>query len=409
MRRAARQPTTTTTTTTTTSLPLSRIRPFSTSQSQQGRGSRRIPPQNPPLPPAARRPAPPEPPKPSEPEPLPSRTAAQAPWRRKLTKEERLDSRYHFFTLLFGTVFFTGLFFYGTSYYNLIQNVPVPAQEELDSIDLESVWKHATLQTGTDQARTVDTSEAAKVKAENYDDEINTTEWMAGLTKLRKQMIQEAHGHVLESAAGTGRNSDYYAQVIIDNAKSIQTPPNADGLQHSSPPLHSVTMVDVSKGMLLAAKEKWEKIINRPSFQQAGGLSMRMLMGDLAAEDFSDVDKIFGGGRNSDSAHPSRFDTIIQTNGLCSTKHPLILLRNLAKLVKPDGKIILLEHGRSSYDFVNQILDRTALDHAKKHGCLWNRDIEQLVKDSGLQIEFMKRTNLGTHYYIVLKPTPPKH
>jgi methyltransferase OMS1 len=307
--------------------------------------------------------------------------------------------------LLSGTIFFTVCSFYGVSYYKLVSSTPVPTQEDLDSIDLEGVWMKDS------------DNEAGKVRAMRYDDEINSTEWWAGLYKLRRRLVSEASGDVLESAVGTGRNGEYYAQILSERAKKDGL---SDGMEQKSQEsaerrdtkeygkLKSVTLVDVSESMLDVAMDKWQNVMTRADYRHAGGVPTRFVVGDLAMEDFVAVDGLFERRPESaGSSWPRRFDTIIQTNALCSTKHPVVLLRNLAKLVKPDGKILLLEHGRSHYDVVNNVLDRTAVDHAKRHGCLWNRDIERIVSESGLFVEYIKRTSLGTHYYYVLRPSNP--
>lgn len=67
---------------------------------------------------------------------------------------------------------------------------------------------------------------------------------------------------------------------------------------------------------------------------------------------------------------PDRYDTVIQSMGLCSVHEPIQLLHNLEAVCKKDGgKIILLEHGRSYYEWLNKILDRVAPIHAKEWGC----------------------------------------
>ncbi len=37
-------------------------------------------------------------------------------------------------------------------------------------------------------------------------------------------------------------------------------------------------------------------------------------------------------------------------------------------------------------------------------GCIWNRDVEALVKESGLEITSMSRWHFGTTYVIYAKP-----
>ena len=103
--------------------------------------------------------------------------------------------------------------------------------------------------------------------------------------------------------------------------------------------------------------------------------------------------------------HPvAGFDTIVQTMGLCSTPQPAQILRNLGSIVKPTGgRILLLEHGRGHYDWLNRILDNRAPGHADQHGCWWNKDIGEIVEESGLEVVEMKRYHFGTTWWFILK------
>lgn len=65
------------------------------------------------------------------------------------------------------------------------------------------------------------------------------------------------------------------------------------------------------------------------------------------------------------------FDVAVQTMGLCSQDDPVKVLQNVGKCVKDDGKIIILEHGRSHYQWLNQILDAYAPEHWSTWGCWW--------------------------------------
>lgn len=40
------------------------------------------------------------------------------------------------------------------------------------------------------------------------------------------------------------------------------------------------------------------------------------------------------------------FDFVVDTFGLCSFNDPVNVLREMARVAKPDGKILLLEHGK---------------------------------------------------------------
>ena len=80
------------------------------------------------------------------------------------------------------------------------------------------------------------------------------------------------------------------------------------------------------------------------------------------------------------------------------------LTQEMARAVRPNGKILLLEHGRSTWAMINRVLDSNADAHACKWGCHWNRDMSALVRDAGLEIDSISRWHFGTTYLIVAKP-----
>jgi methyltransferase OMS1 len=108
-----------------------------------------------------------------------------------------------------------------------------------------------------------------------------------------------------------------------------------------------------------------------------------------------------------------KYDTVIQTVGLCSVAEPVKLLASAAGAVKPDtGRIILLEHGRGWWDWYNEwVVDRGAQRQFDRYGCWWNRDIELLVTEAlkrvpGLELVALKRpflSHFGTTLLIELK------
>ena len=99
------------------------------------------------------------------------------------------------------------------------------------------------------------------------------------------------------------------------------------------------------------------------------------------------------------------FTTIVQTMGICSTPTPAATLAHLGGLANPnDGKLLLLEHGRSYYNWINWVLDKAAAKHADKHGCWFNRDVGMVLKESGLEIEKVERSQFGTLWYVEARP-----
>lgn len=208
-----------------------------------------------------------------------------------------------------------------------------------------------------------DVSDRYDENAASFDSDVNTIEKLAGINKRRKELTKLAKGDILEVSVGTGRNIPYYP---LKECKSI-------------------TMVDQSSPMLAIAKKKWKD--EHPDY------SRRIFFRNQSA-----LDPI-------PSPSPEGFDAVIQTMGLCSTPEPEALLRNLGAVTKKDGgQILLLEHGKSHYKWLNDYLDKTAPMHADKHGCWWNKDIGKIVEDSGLEVVKIKRYNFGTTWWVELKP-----
>src|SRR5690349_19999222 len=72
------------------------------------------------------------------------------------------------------------------------------------------------------------------VLAKTYDKEVGDTEKGVGIDKIRAELISKAHGRVIETCAGTGRNNSLY-----DDSKVV-----------------AVTLMDASEEMLAEARTK---------------------------------------------------------------------------------------------------------------------------------------------------------
>jgi methyltransferase OMS1 len=222
--------------------------------------------------------------------------------------------------------------------------------------------------------------------AGGFDARVNLSEKLGGVTRARKEMAARAQGHVLEVSAGTARNLGYYA---FDRIKSL-------------------TLIDLSPQMVEQARKKWD-ILNRGN--KVDSLPIRFLQGDcvghMPGPPLNTRQDAQTTGATSFTPGLTRgYDTIVQTMGLCSTTRPVELLKNLSKHLNhsnPDARILLLEHGRSYLAWMNRLLDMSATQHADKHGCWWNRDIGQLVQESGLEIVNERRRQFGTVWIFELK------
>ncbi|OEU12417.1 S-adenosyl-L-methionine-dependent methyltransferase [Fragilariopsis cylindrus CCMP1102] len=194
--------------------------------------------------------------------------------------------------------------------------------------------------------------------AKSFDDEIGRDEFVMGINMLRRSLLYfHAKGTVLEVGAGTGRNIGFY-------------PTSCD----------RVLMVDASDKMLGEARKK---------------------IMDLSTEHAPNFACSVGDSSNLEDFPNQCFDTVVDTFGLCSYDDPVVVLREMKRVCKPEGKILLLEHGRSkTWNFITNHLDKNAERHAKNWGCVWNRDLDKILEQSGLKVDTLNTWHFGTTYYI---------
>ncbi|KAB8229982.1 methyltransferase domain-containing protein [Aspergillus alliaceus] len=224
-----------------------------------------------------------------------------------------------------------------------------------------------------------DVSDRYNQTARTFDADVEMSEKLMRMGKKRRDLVRQARGDVLEVSCGTGRNLEYYEL-------GQRRRPDEKGLVELQG-CRSVTFVDLSPQMVEIAREKFLKL--HPGFKEAS----------FQAQDAKDVAPSVPGEKRA------YFDTVVQTMGLCSMPDPVGTLRHLGSITEPEkGRILLLEHGRSYYDWLNSILDNLAPAHADRHGCWWNRDIGEVVRQSGLEVIEEKRWHFGTTWKYVLKP-----
>jgi ubiquinone/menaquinone biosynthesis C-methylase UbiE len=175
-----------------------------------------------------------------------------------------------------------------------------------------------------------------------------------GIYRLRCELLQKATGQILEVAAGTGKSLRYYPK----------------GCQ--------ITAVDLTAGMLRRAR--------RRALRRGLDVSFAVMDAERLA-----------------CRHHS-FDTVVSTLSLCTFLDPLAALREMARVCRPGGRILLLEHGRSDRGAVARWQDRWADRHARQLGCRWNRHPLELVQQAGLTLHSGRRTCLGVFYSLEVAP-----
>jgi methyltransferase OMS1 len=242
--------------------------------------------------------------------------------------------------------------------------------------------KPCTNQKISDLAQQTDVAARYDDTADKFDSEVGLSEWLMGIIKMRKRLARQCKGHVLEVSCGTGRNLGYF------------------DLYHEGS-VESLTFVDLSTQMIDVCKKKWAALYTGKEKILRQGLLVRFL--PASALEKLPLAPAVGG--------PKKYDTIIQTMGLCSTPNPGELIANMVEHLdtsNPDARIILLEHGRSYREWLNNILDSSAQKHAELHGCWYNREIGTIISEAaqrcGLVLVRERRHHFGTTWEVELKP-----
>lgn len=248
--------------------------------------------------------------------------------------------------------------------------------------------------------------------AGSYDSEISMDETVMGVPLLRRFLLRNAHGRVLEVSAGTGRNTKYYGIVAGDGGGSSDGGDGASGDRAvaaggggdavTDGPVTSVVLADQSPAMVRTARDKWLGKTSAGAVDAgSGGDDAKRGRSGRMAFRVLDAERL--------RVRSKSFDTVVDTFGLCSCGDPEKVLREMQRVCKPGGTVLLLEHGKASYDWLNRLLDRHAPEHARKWGCWWNRDLAAVIAASGLRVESMRRFHFGTTYYVVARPVEDVH
>ncbi len=179
---------------------------------------------------------------------------------------------------------------------------------------------------------------------------------LLGVRRLRQRILQQASGKVLEVAAGTGKNLRYYSKTC------------------------QITALDLSRAMLDIACKRAEPLALRISFLVADGETLP----------FSD----------------KSFDTVVSSLTVCTFPNPVVVLQEMARVCRSQGRILLLEHGRSDRKWLGRWQDRRADHHARQLGCHWNREPLELVREVGLKVNKAQQVFFGIFHQIEAEPGP---
>ena len=163
------------------------------------------------------------------------------------------------------------------------------------------------------------------------------------IQNIRQQMIPSARGNVLEIGAGSGANFVHYDAARVNTLYALE--PN-------------------QRMIRLAERQRLKTNLNIEFIDLPGE--------SIPLEDRS-------------------IDTVVSTFTLCTIPGILEAVRGLARVLKPDGKLIFFELGLSPDREVQRWQKRLEpLQHWLFQGLYLTRDIPSLIVQGGFQIEQME-------------------
>lgn len=172
--------------------------------------------------------------------------------------------------------------------------------------------------------------------------------------RLRRNLIGHATGDVLELAVGTGANFPFYPREV------------------------RITAADFSGAMIERARK---------------AAIRHQLNADFTCEDIENL-----------NFPDHSFDTIVSTLSFCSYNNPLEMLDKLNRWCKPDGTILLMEHGISSNFLVSTAQKALNPLIYRIYGCHQTRDIMGLIRESGICIDRVESYSLNMVHLIWARP-----
>jgi ubiquinone/menaquinone biosynthesis C-methylase UbiE len=132
--------------------------------------------------------------------------------------------------------------------------------------------------------------------------------WREELWNDIGEILPDKNGRMLEVGVGTGKNIKYYPENI-----------------------HEICAIDFSEKMLIEANKKVSKHKK----------DVRLIQMDAENLEFES----------------NYFDVIVTSCVFCSVPDPQQGLKELKRVLKPDGRILMLEHMRSNNNSIGKIMD----------------------------------------------------
>ncbi|BAS29172.1 class I SAM-dependent methyltransferase [Limnochorda pilosa] len=171
--------------------------------------------------------------------------------------------------------------------------------------------------------------------ARTYDHEMTFTERL-GMARWRVLLWEDLSGKVLEVGVGTGLNFPYYPEAA------------------------EVTAIDFSPAMLERARPKAEAL----------GVRVDLRWMDVQSLEFPDAS----------------FDAVVTSCVFCSVPDPVLGLREIRRVLKPEGELRMLEHVRSHLPILGRLMDWFNPLAVAVSGANINRETVANLRRAGLAV-----------------------
>ncbi|WAM36487.1 class I SAM-dependent methyltransferase [Caldicellulosiruptor acetigenus] len=192
-------------------------------------------------------------------------------------------------------------------------------------------------------------------RAAKYYDAVENMMEKKWFSRWRKLLFSFVKGpKVLEVGVGTGKNMPYYSQDW------------------------EIVAIDFSPKMLEIAKERSAKL----------NLQVDLRLMDVQHLEFSD----------------NSFDTVVTACVFCSVPDPILGLKEIRRVLKDDGVLVMLEHVRSKKEPIGKIMDILNPLVVGIYGANINRNTVENVKKAGFEIVEEKDLLSDIVKLIIAKP-----
>lgn len=162
------------------------------------------------------------------------------------------------------------------------------------------------------------------------------------LEKYRREVVASARGRVLEIGVGSGLNLPFYSKQV-----------------------EIVIGIDPSPRLLAMTRRR----------AAAAGMKVELLQGTATAIPLAD----------------STIDTVLMTWTLCSIPDPLLALREMRRVLKPDGRLLFIEHGLCPEVGVERWQHRlTPIWRRVSGGCHLDRKMDDLIRSAGFELKELR-------------------